>query len=543
MSDHIRIPYPVLYRTTCEALAMKRSLGGSRGSSMDDTSPLDLDALSDEDLADIRIAAEAEGAKKFLRAYDAVLAARSGESDWKVPSFEAFAEMLRRFLLEKTAECRLYEVQADGEMLPWVMTSIKREENHRTTSATPRIILAGAAYGPDEQGQIKLIKKTWFFEPGEVSRRSVDKILAAAGLHLETPELQAAHDDACTTFFSTLETGFASQMRITGPVMRFARASTRRDHDAQIGHKAIMDIDEKSLKARPKTVDSDPTGARNVGLPCTLPVHPILRVYDLALHEFCWVHVSNLAPYEYQPQLREKLILPDVQRNLLDILTTDTEMLTDDIVEGKSAGNVILTKGPPGVGKTLTAEIYAEVCRKPLYAVHAGMLGTTPREVAEELRGVFTKAQRWKCVLLLDEADVFVLTRGRDVVQNAITAEFLRVLEYFDGLLFMTTNRGDDIDEAILSRCAAIIHYDAPAPEHARRLWQVLSDNFSADLDAELIDALVGAFPEITGRDIKMLLRLCMRVSQGHGRPLDLDLFRECAMFRGINAKTEGMAA
>ena len=58
---------------------------------------------------------------------------------------------------------------------------------------------------------------------------------------------------------------------------------------------------------------------------------------------------------------------------------------------------------------------------------------------------------------LLDEADVFVLERGLDLVQNAIVAEFLRTLEYFDGLLFLTTNRMNGVDEAILARCAAVI--------------------------------------------------------------------------------------
>ena len=45
---------------------------------------------------------------------------------------------------------------------------------------------------------------------------------------------------------------------------------------------------------------------------------------------------------------------------------------------------------------------------------------------------------------------------------NAVVGVFLRVLEYFNGLLFLTTNRVDDIDEAIVSRCIALIRYHAP---------------------------------------------------------------------------------
>jgi len=107
----------------------------------------------------------------------------------------------------------------------------------------------------------------------------------------------------------------------------------------------------------------------------------------------------------------------------------------------------------------------------------------------------------------------------------------------FDGLLFMTTNRGDDIDEAILSRCAAIIHYDPPGPTLLPEVWRVMSGNFEAGLEEGLIAELVALFPQITPRDVKMLLRLTLRVARARGEPLSAELFRRNAMFRGINAK------
>src|SRR3546814_2642760 len=57
------------------------------------------------------------------------------------------------------------------------------------------------------------------------------------------------------------------------------------------------------------------------------------------------------------------------------------------------------------------------------------------------------------CSSDLDEADVYIRCRDNDLEHNAIVAEFLRTLEYFNGLLFMTTNRINDVDDAILSRC------------------------------------------------------------------------------------------
>ncbi|MNR62815.1 hypothetical protein D3C85_1849400 [compost metagenome] len=46
---------------------------------------------------------------------------------------------------------------------------------------------------------------------------------------------------------------------------------------------------------------------------------------------------------------------------------------------------------------------------------------------------------------------------------------------------------------------------------------------------------MLDAFPEIAPRDIKMLFRLALRVTTTKGEPLDIELFRRCAMFRAIH--------
>ena len=145
-------------------------------------------------------------------------------------------------------------------------------------------------------------------------------------------------------------------------------------------------------------------------------------------------------------------------------------------------------------------------------------------------------------MLLLDEADVFVSKREQNIQHNAIVAEFLRSMEYFDGLMFMTTNRPDDIDEAILSRCAAIIEYTLPNKEHLARIWGVMNDQFKAGLSEELIGKLVNKYPKISPRDVKHLLRLAIRVSEKMGDSLDMDMFRRCAMFRALDTDSDEVA-
>lgn len=159
-----------------------------------------------------------------------------------------------------------------------------------------------------------------------------------------------------------------------------------------------------------------------------------------------------------------------------------------------------------------------------------------PEQINKNLQKIFMRAKRWNCVLLLDEADIFVMQRASNIEQNAIVAEFLRTLEYFDGLLFMTTNRPDDIDDAIISRCAAIIDYAVPGPEDSAAIWRVMAAQYQAEMDEALIAALVASFPGIAPRDIKMLLRLAIRLAKKRGASLDMDIFRQCAMFRAVPA-------
>ena len=125
----------------------------------------------------------------------------------------------------------------------------------------------------------------------------------------------------------------------------------------------------------------------------------------------------------------------------------------DDVIQGKGLGLIGLLSGRPGCGKTLTAEAVAEVTKRPLYAVSAGELGTDVEKVDKQLTLILELSHRWSAVLLLDEADVFLQERDtKDVARNALVSIFLRQLEYFQGILILTTNRIGDCDPAFESK-------------------------------------------------------------------------------------------
>jgi len=267
-------------------------------------------------------------------------------------------------------------------------------------------------------------------------------------------------------------------------------------------------------------------------------------MFHLELHHHVWVHVGDMTPYVYQPELKQKLILPEEQTDLIDILTAEMDVLMDDIVAGKSGGTTVLCAGPPGVGKTLTAEVYAEIIERPLYRVHSGQLGLNVAAMETALKDALMRAQRWGAVMLIDEADVYIKRRDDNITMNAVVGVFLRVLEYFNGLLFLTTNRIDDIDEAIVSRCIALIKFHPPNDEARRKIWAVMTEQFGLAVDAALLDALVATFPATSGRDIKGLAKLVAKYCHHRKVPPTLEVFERCAIFRGIDLGPEaGQAA
>ena len=73
-----------------------------------------------------------------------------------------------------------------------------------------------------------------------------------------------------------------------------------------------------------------------------------------------------------------------------------------------------------------------------------GDLGTTAPEVEKALETSFSLASRWGCVLLLDEADVFLAARSRiDFKRNGLVSGMFSL---HMGTCIMMTNRDGRTD-------------------------------------------------------------------------------------------------
>lgn len=135
----------------------------------------------------------------------------------------------------------------------------------------------------------------------------------------------------------------------------------------------------------------------------------------------------------------QKLVLPDGHKDIVRALVnthaarqasahskaeSGQSRREFDVVRGKGKGVIILLHGAPGVGKTSTAECVAQNVGCPLLPITCGDLGaTTAGEVEKNLETFFALARKWGCVLLLDEADVFLAGREKgDIRQTSLVS-------------------------------------------------------------------------------------------------------------------------
>eukprot|EP00804_Cyclotella_cryptica_P012300 CCRYP_019993-RA/>CCRYP_019993-RA protein AED:0.05 eAED:0.05 QI:87/0.5/0.33/1/1/1/3/0/879 len=145
-----------------------------------------------------------------------------------------------------------------------------------------------------------------------------------------------------------------------------------------------------------------------------------------------------------------------------------------DVVANKGAASIFLLSGPPG--KTLTAEAIAELLKKPLYVVTAGDLGTTASELEKSLGAVLDLCSTWDALVLIDEADIFLEARSSTEIQrNALVCVMLRLLEYYSGCLFLSSNRdAKTIDAAIASRITVMLNYPPLDTAGRAKVWKNL---------------------------------------------------------------------
>lgn len=229
------------------------------------------------------------------------------------------------------------------------------------------------------------------------------------------------------------------------------------------------------------------------------------------------LYVNRISPVKWNTDAFEKLVVEKQQKELIRALVTNQISAEEgtDLMGGKGNGLFILLHGGPGTGKTLTAESVAEIAEKPLYRATCGDVGTEPEKVEEYLETVMELGKTWDCVVLLDEADVFLMQRSvEDFQRNALVTVFLRVLEYFDGIIILTSNRVGTLDPAFKPRIQLFLCYPKLVEADRLKIWanfiehiesQTSSRTMVLGIKSREIKSKLGelAKEELNGREIR----------------------------------------
>ncbi|GKU17646.1 unnamed protein product [Fusarium langsethiae] len=257
-------------------------------------------------------------------------------------------------------------------------------------------------------------------------------------------------------------------------------------------------------------------------------------VLGFAFSEKQWLElaVSGASDIKWNEKAWDSLVLEDGTKELIKALVKSRKYhaanTIDDVIQGKGKGLVTVLHGPPGTGKTLTAEGIGELLQCPLYMASAGELGTDSRFLEAELQKILDICHAWGAILLLDEADVFLEKRNmHDIHRNALVSIFLRQLEYFQGILFLTTNRVETFDEAFQSRIHIALRYDNLDSKAKRTIFKMFLDRVQKlgklkvePLTEEDLTAL--SKKDLNGREIKNVVGSAQDLAVNKGEALSI---------------------
>ncbi|KKY29195.1 putative atpase aaa+ type core [Phaeomoniella chlamydospora] len=251
-------------------------------------------------------------------------------------------------------------------------------------------------------------------------------------------------------------------------------------------------------------------------------------VYCYAIKSRSWydIAVSHISEVDWNKEALEHLVLsPDKKEMLLGLVQQhqkNKDKIVSDVIPSKGKGLVLVLHGSPGVGKTLTAETIAEYTQKPLYPINIGEL-TAEEQIVTRLQIIFERAARWDAVLLLDEADVLLEKRSyEDLRRNGIVSVFLRMLEYYEGILFLTTNRVETMDLAFQSRIHLAFKYESLDSQTRRQIWERFIKRLNpleAQGKKELLEALDDVQEwNLNGRQIRNVLAIAESLALSQAR-------------------------
>jgi AAA+ superfamily predicted ATPase len=134
----------------------------------------------------------------------------------------------------------------------------------------------------------------------------------------------------------------------------------------------------------------------------------------------------------------------------------------------------------------------------------AGDLGTNAEHLEHNLVEITSLAHKWGAIILIDEADVYLAERSlQDVQRNGLVSVFLRHLEYFQGIMFLTTNRLTTFDDAFQSRIHFAMKFGDLTPRVKKTIWETFLRKVPTEVKISEVEISDLSRKDINGRQVR----------------------------------------
>lgn len=210
-----------------------------------------------------------------------------------------------------------------------------------------------------------------------------------------------------------------------------------------------------------------------------------------------------------------------VEKNIMNqLLQIISEFKYSDVLAtyNMSYKSKILLCGPPGTGKTFTAQIISSVLNIPLvYIRFDTIISSYLGETANNLKKVFDFLESDVWIVLFDEFDIIAKNRDDSHEHGEIKRvvnNFLQMMDNFDGdsIIFAATNHQQLLDPAIWRRFDDIIYYDLPNDKTRRELFDKYIKIIKRKDDINM-EELVKKSKGLSASDIKMIVTEAIKIS------------------------------
>jgi len=227
-----------------------------------------------------------------------------------------------------------------------------------------------------------------------------------------------------------------------------------------------------------------------------------------------------------------RLVLEDEARTLIDPVIEHAKN-PRDILENWGVrstipygnGTTLLFTGPPGVGKTATAEAIAGELGLPILVVDASAVQSCwSGETEKNIVRTFREAADEDAVLFWDEADSFFFNRDAATKPWEVREVnvLLQEIEAYPGVCILATNREPALDPALQRRICQRVAFRRPTSEMSSRIWRLLMPEkmpLDRPIDYERLGRLA-----LTGGEIKNALFRAARTVRAKGKTARVSL-------------------